>query len=73
MPNNNGIALLKISRFPHPDYPREAGNCKNIFPRQKPAGLRSLVVRKRTSQKTRPTEQLAQKVSVKGLIYLNLT
>ena len=38
------IALLKISRFPHPDYPREAGKPKKNFPRQKPAGLRSLLM-----------------------------
>ena len=35
---------MKISRFPHPDYPREAGKRKNLFPRQKPAGLHSLVM-----------------------------
>ena len=43
MANKDDISLLKISRFPHPDYPREAGKRENIFPRQKTAGLRSLV------------------------------
>ena len=43
MPDNDDIALLKISRFPHPDYPREAGKRENLFPRQKTAGLRSLM------------------------------
>ena len=38
------FALPKISRFPHPNYPREARKPKNFFPQQRPTGLHSLMV-----------------------------